>query len=499
MKRVDAAALWPAFSHGGRQKAFFFFGDKYTRWDVSADCEDKGYPKKISDGWPGLWTDGIDAAVLWPATVKDADRKNQQRHKAYFFKGLSYIRWDVKADEIDGTEQLITDNWNNWPAGWTKVDAIVPYSDKRIFFFSGKQYAHFERDKNQFTYVHTIADKWPGLPADGIDAAVNWPGEREWLLLVRATKSSIPVVLPWPMIPEFSKAYFFFGKQYCRYDIDKDTLDKGFPHSIEHWWPARSFAVYVALDVPTTPDEDARLHDENGQLQLGYIYPEWTPRGQAGWDLGLNLHDIGEIATSLAGRKAPSWLGGEPIEHGDVNRLAIMAHGYPGEVYGYGVANKTVKLTPTTVSTSGKVRDDLLAIEPWLAPDATVLLMSCRAGGYGTDGRDLLLRLSEVWPGRKVVGFWTIGYADPVKMERVTAGSSTTEAGMRDTEEDSDAVTVEGKAKSDFEARMQKDWDDFKRYPWASEKSLHARVAKDGKMIHDTLTVPGVGGTAPTP
>jgi hypothetical protein len=42
------------------------------------------------------------------------------------------------------------------------------------------------------------------------------------------------------------------------------------------------------------------------------------------------------------------------------------------------------------------------------------------------------------------------------------------------------------------------DWDDFQRdISWASGNRSTRAWPKDGKMIHDTLTVAGVGGTAP--
>jgi hypothetical protein len=509
MKRVDAAALWDLVAaHEGRRKAYFFFGNQYCRWDIRADCEDAGYPKKISEGWKGIWKDGFDAVVVWPLKVKDSDRGGFRR-KAYFFKGLSYLRWDIRAEAIDGEAQSIPDNWKKWPDGWTKVDAVVAYSDFRLFFFSGPEYAHFEVDKNQFTWVRKIADHWPQLPSSGIDAAVNWP--------VRRRLSSNPLLPPagtpvWPLdlrsgydgITDYGKAYFFFGNQYVRYDIDKDAPDDGYPHVIERWWRARSFAVFAALaDVPPNPAEDARLHDEKGNLVTGMPYPEGLPRGQAGWDLGLTITGIDALPALLKGRKLPPWLGGEKkIPHGAVNRLGICAHGRGGFVRLY-AADLTVALTPRALKAgSSKVKDDLLALEPWLAPDATVLFMSCRAGGTG-DGHLLLRQLSELWPGRKVVGFWTVGYIFETRMYRKGLFGRNTDAhepGMRSTNNEGDAASMKGtKAYEDLEQEVKSRWNDLDAYPWASETSPHARVALNGTMIVDTYAAKGGWLGPPTP
>jgi hypothetical protein len=295
---------------------------------------------------------------------------------------------------------------------------------------------------------------------------------------------------------EHHKAYFFAGTLYWRYDIEADKLDSGYPQLIEDGWPSRSFGVYAAFDVPTTPDEDARLHDDNGDLVKDIKYPAGLKRGQAGWDLGINVGNIDQLLEKLRSAKQPKWLGGAKVGPGSITRLGIMAHGAPGRIQIYGSTNQKVMLDADVLAGgASRVKDRMLELEPYLAADATVLFVSCRAG-FGESGTQLLLRLSQLWPGRKVVAFWTIGYVSVAKMARKGwFVGGTTEAGMRDTEGISEAVTVAGKAKELFELEIEQNWGDMRRFPWASESSLHARVARNGRIVHDTLKVKAFGGT----
>ena len=100
---IDAAINW------GNGKAYFFNkGDKYIRYNIATDRADRGYPKKIKDHWPGLWIEDIDAAINWG------------NGKAYFFrfKENDYIRYDIAADRADrGYPKAIS---NHWPGLWDR-------------------------------------------------------------------------------------------------------------------------------------------------------------------------------------------------------------------------------------------------------------------------------------------------------------------------------------------------------------------------------------------
>jgi hypothetical protein len=92
------AALWRK-SNG---KIYFFRGDKYVR--LTGTTVDPGYPKPIADGWPGLpepFQKGIDAALM-----------HHDNGRIYFFKGKEYVRYTNVSSGIDaGYPKLISEGW----------------------------------------------------------------------------------------------------------------------------------------------------------------------------------------------------------------------------------------------------------------------------------------------------------------------------------------------------------------------------------------------------
>jgi hypothetical protein len=89
------------------------------------------YPRKIADGWPGLWTQDIDAAVLW------------NNGKIYFFKGNQYMRYDVASAKVDPDyPRSISLNWQGlWPGD---IDAAVLWNNGTAYFFKGAKYVRYD-------------------------------------------------------------------------------------------------------------------------------------------------------------------------------------------------------------------------------------------------------------------------------------------------------------------------------------------------------------------
>ena len=170
-----SAVVWP------NGKAYFFKGDQYVRYNIMLGPEgvELDYPKPIKGNWEGLaeaFPDGIDAVVVWP------------NGKAYFFKGNGYVRYtiDPANEGVDPDyPQYISMNWKGlWSDG---IDAAVIWPNNKAYFFKGDSYVRYNMDPNnegvEPDYPRKIKGNWKGLAEafpDGIDTAVVWPNGKAY-------------------------------------------------------------------------------------------------------------------------------------------------------------------------------------------------------------------------------------------------------------------------------------------------------------------------------
>lgn len=223
----------------------------------------------------------------------------------------------------------------------------------------------------------------------------------------------------------------------------------------------------------------------------GVSYPAGNGQGQAGWHVSVRFSSLHDLATRLgAGLPMPAEFCGNwfqdcsPVQRGEVVRLAIMAHGDQGGQVAVNGRSSPAVLNPGNVAS---FHADLHAIGLLTREQgSTIILMGCLAG-QGTEGTRLLMALSRVWPGRRVVGFSTVGYRHPGEMKR--RGEACELPGMRDTDATHYLMANP--------PRWDSLWTDFARLPWASEGSTHAKVVlngvlercPDGELCSDPLPV----------
>ncbi len=164
-----------------KNKAFFFVDGHYLKYDMLADKACSGYPKQVKQGWNGLTTSfhtGIQAAVNGSA---------QFAGKAYMFKGTQYIRYNWATDRMDSQyPKTIKQGWHGLPAMFhSNLDAAVlgqkQFANK-IYFFKGDSYVRYDipSDKMDGGYPQAIKQGWHGLPASFIsnfDAALAGSGK----------------------------------------------------------------------------------------------------------------------------------------------------------------------------------------------------------------------------------------------------------------------------------------------------------------------------------
>jgi hypothetical protein len=219
--------------------------------------------------------------------------------------------------------------------------------------------------------------------------------------------------------------------------------------------------------TPHTVLEDPRL-------------PADEPKGQAGWDMGINYGNFLELARRLSETK-PAHLGGADILDHQVSRLAIVAHGAPGVVdvdqkesgnLGVPQPKGSQSLTAARI---GSYTTELDRIAKALRQNSVVILASCQAAD-GKEGEELLKALSRRWPTTTVVGLRTLATVVDGQLEK---GESAMYAGVRDTRY-ANGNKAPGEQR-DYEqtAFVQ----DLNKLPWLSESSPHATVARDGNII----------------
>ncbi|XP_049821861.1 matrix metalloproteinase-14 isoform X3 [Aethina tumida] len=174
---------------------YIFKGDKY--WRLTDESVAPGYPKSISQGWPGL-PGNIDAAFTY------------KNGKTYFFKGSKY--WRYKGRKMDGIyPKEISEGFTGIP---DDVDAALVWSGNgKIYFYKGSKFWRFDptqRPPVKSTYPKLIAN-WEGVP-NNLDAAFQWTN---------------------------GYTYFYKDNAYYRFNdraFAVDAVDPAFPRSTAYWW-----------------------------------------------------------------------------------------------------------------------------------------------------------------------------------------------------------------------------------------------------------------------
>ncbi len=181
-------------------------GSLYSRYDFKKNrvVESGDY----SDLWPDMPERlHFDASFTWH---EDDPGPAHRRNRIYFFKGREFYSFDKEKNCFEeGFPKAITahDPYGNpyWPGlGIEHVDAAVNWGDGTAYLFSGSQYIRFDlaRGRVDASYPRPLQPYWAGLPFERIDAVDTWNG---------------------------NKCYFFRGNAYVRYDMTEYRVDPGYP------------------------------------------------------------------------------------------------------------------------------------------------------------------------------------------------------------------------------------------------------------------------------
>eukprot|EP00092_Neocalanus_flemingeri_P010689 GFUD01011513.1.p1 GENE.GFUD01011513.1~~GFUD01011513.1.p1 ORF type:complete len:523 (+),score=130.30 GFUD01011513.1:119-1687(+) len=176
---------------------YAFLGNKY--WRLTDTAVEPGYPRLISQGWPGL-PRNLDAAFTWT------------NGKTFFFKGSQYWRFTNIGQVDGGYPREISEGFDGIP---DDIDASFVWAvNNKIYFFKGAQYWKFDPDKSQpvgYSYPRLIS-KWDGIP-DYLDSAMQYSN---------------------------GKTYFFKSGKYYRFDDNALSIDSSadppYPRDTGFWW-----------------------------------------------------------------------------------------------------------------------------------------------------------------------------------------------------------------------------------------------------------------------
>ncbi len=220
----------------GTGKLYLFRGDTYLRVDNQTNTVD--HQDTIANGWGGLadagFSDSLDAAV------------NYGNGTVFFFRGDSYAAYDIAQDAVTGGPLSIGDDWPGLAdAGFADgLDAVVNWGTGNVYFFKGDSYVRFEISSNSVTSeAAPVTGNWPGLvpPFDGVDAA--WvkleampaaplqPGDHVWWWNGKMSAGQDIPRLTWFPGSQNDTDYLGHGKEIFQFVVHSDgAVLRGQPH-----------------------------------------------------------------------------------------------------------------------------------------------------------------------------------------------------------------------------------------------------------------------------
>jgi hypothetical protein len=108
---------------------FFFHQNHYSKMNIKENtfCE----PKAISEGFPGIPFNSIDAALHFEPTL------------VYFFCGNQYVRFNLAENRVEpGYPALISERWAG--VNFDEIDAAIYWGNGKIYFFRDDLYIRYD-------------------------------------------------------------------------------------------------------------------------------------------------------------------------------------------------------------------------------------------------------------------------------------------------------------------------------------------------------------------
>ncbi len=146
------------------KEIYFLRGSRYLRYSIEEAETEK--PRPLSEKWPMF----ADAGFEW------IDAAFATEDSLYAFRDNEYLQLDIASNElVDEQPRKISEGWPG--VSFQKIDAVLCVGTDAIYFFQGNKYVRYDvaQGKASEGYPELISKRWVGVTFDRIDAAIYWP------------------------------------------------------------------------------------------------------------------------------------------------------------------------------------------------------------------------------------------------------------------------------------------------------------------------------------
>ncbi|UBF29769.1 hemopexin repeat-containing protein (plasmid) [Kovacikia minuta CCNUW1] len=216
---MDAALV---VKEGSDFYSYFFHNGSVLKVNQSDDKPiNKDPDRTITNYFPGVFEQGVDAAFRLDLSVPAPDNSNTSPSYLYFFRGNSCIKVDESKKKVQpGYPKPIAEEFSYFPAEFQQgIDASVQYGESATagagLVFCGNQvievnFVHGELISGP-TLISQQFQNWPAAFQQGIDAAIVYPQaiylfrEQNYIILDRSLNLTAGPIEIAEGFPEFQK------------------------------------------------------------------------------------------------------------------------------------------------------------------------------------------------------------------------------------------------------------------------------------------------------
>jgi len=177
----EASTFTPVTAIFSIEKDIYFIRNRsFSTYNIETGVSCKSQPLKTK--WPELENLGFD---IIDATLSGDyigfGEKSPLSGKVFFFSQSYFVEMDTQTHQFS-QPQKISEGWPGVP--FERIDAALHFDNNAIYLFSGNQYIRFNLHTRQVDpgYPQMINQRWSGVNFDKIDAAIYWGDGKAYFL-----------------------------------------------------------------------------------------------------------------------------------------------------------------------------------------------------------------------------------------------------------------------------------------------------------------------------